>query len=204
VHEYVSTTVQRHLVIRNLAFVSFAISFGLGWLFHQFELPIYIAPPAGTVAFGAIFWLYDRYLWRLSFRGHSVSGIPNLNGTWKGKIDIRQGHDSSKQPAVHDCTVKITQSWRVISIEFETNETSSHSVMAKIGRKTEGGLHYEYEVNADSDAHLEEGSTEKVVDHSGTAHLRPEDDAWTRLKGGFYNDHGFHRWGNYSLTRVPT
>jgi hypothetical protein len=199
VHEYVATTVQRHVVIGKLAFIAFVASVGLGWVFHQLKLPTYIAPPAGTVAFGVIFWLYDQLLWKVKIWKFRVSGIPDLRGTWKGTIDIRRGEEVSDGV---ECTVTVKQTWRTISIEFATTDTSSHSLMAKIGTRSEGGLHYEYAVHAYPGARLEKDSKEKMIDHGGTARLKPENDDWTSLKGGYYNDEGFHRWGTYTLNRV--
>lgn len=202
-HEYVATTVQRHHVVRNLTLLSVALSFALGVVFHWLKVPTPIAPPAGAVAFGAIFLAYNHLLWRWGWGRLRFSAIPDLRGTWAGEIDIRQGSAGAADATAHRCTVKIEQTWLKISIEFETSESSSNSVMAKIGERAEGGLRYEYVVHPDPDARLERNSSERPKDHSGTAHLRPQDDTWTSLKGGYYNDEGFHRWGAYWLAKLP-
>ena len=217
-HEYVVTPVKRHHVISTLASIAVLISFGLGWLFHRLELPSYAAPPTGALAFGLIFGLYDRLLWRLKF----ASKIPNLNGTWQGTIDIRKDQESeprckrceeceeckqakkaneAKQPEKLDCTVRIHQTWRKISIKFKTTKTQSGSVTAYLDSGGLDRLHYEYDVLTKSEP-LEKDSTTTASRHFGTAHLEPVDDSWRTLVGEYYNDRAFQRWGEYEIERV--
>jgi SMODS-associating 2TM, beta-strand rich effector domain len=204
-HEYVATSVQRHRVVWILASISIAASAGLGVLFHQLKLPSWIAPPTGAVIFGLVFWLYNKYVWRLPL----VSSIPDLNGKWEGTIDIRKSEESEEpengekeEPESLACTVRITQTWLAMSIKFETQKTKSHSVTATLGAPGDGGFHYEYDVTVEGGQTLDKNSKKTEGRHFGTAHLAPKGGSWLSLKGDFYNDRGFQRWGNYEIERV--
>jgi hypothetical protein len=198
-HEYVAASARRHVVIWKLAAASVALSVGIGWLAHELDVPTFIAPPAGTVVFGVVFWLFDRYLWRAGVRGRNISRIPNLRGTWQGEIEIRKGRGTEQTSETFTCTVQIRQTWREISIQFSTSFTESKSVMASLGPRDGGSLNYEYDVKQRPGA---APGNDRVNRHFGTAHLSPQNDAWTALEGSFYNDQDYQRWGPYELTLV--
>jgi len=201
VHEYVSTYVERHKWVASLTLAAVAASFGIGALFHHLDLPTTIAPPTALTLFGAIFALFNLFLWRLAIRGHTLGRIPNLRGTWQGTIDIRKGRYGDPSEKI-PCTVEIKQTWSRISIEFRTENTHSSSVMASLRPWSKGGLHYEYDVDTDRGAKRGQSPTARAERHYGTAHLLPVDDTWEAMTGKFYNDEAFQRWGNYELTRV--
>jgi hypothetical protein len=197
-HEY-ATSIRRDLAIRRLVSASFLLSFGLGWLLHHFHLSTVIAPPAGAAIFGVVFWVFDRHLWHVGFRGHSLSGIPDLRGTWEGEIEIRERRNPlQRRTQRHRCTVQIKQTWRDISINFKTEFTTSHSVMASLGSDE---LHYEYDVKPNPSVSSENNPLRAARRHFGTAHLAPQG-TWNILKGKFYNDEDYQRWGPYNLTRI--
>lgn len=198
-HEYATTSTRRYVAIRTFVSAAFLLSVGLGWLFHQLDISTVIAPPAGAAIFGILFWVFDRYLWHVGFRGRTLSGIPDLRGDWEGEIEIRERRDPPRQgPERHRCTVQIEQTWRDISVKFQTKFTSSHSVMASLGSNE---LHYEYDVKPDAGIRPENNPLHGVKRHFGTAHLSPQG-TWDNLSGKFYNDEDYQRWGSYSLTRV--
>jgi hypothetical protein len=200
VHEYVSTYVERLKWVASLTLAAVAASFGIGALFHHLDLPTAVAPPTALTLFSAIFALFDLLLWRLAIGRHTLGRIPDLHGTWQGTIDIREGRDGDPSEKI-PCTVEIKQTWSRISIEFETENTHSNSVMASLRPRNEGGLHYEYDVDTDRGA--KRGSpTADAERHYGTAHLLPVDGTWKEMSGKFYNDEAFQRWGKYKLTRV--
>lgn len=209
-HEYVTTSVQRHRVVWTLASISIVASFGLGVLFHQLKLPNYVAPPTGAAVFGLVFWLYNRYLWRLS-------SIPDLRGTWEGTVDIRKSEDVEHEedeegtvpkptpkepPELLACTVRIKQTWIAMSIEFDTAKTKSHSVTAALGPAGHDGLHYEYDVTVEDGERLDKNSRKTEGRHFGTAHLEPVKGSWDSLTGNYYNDRAFQRWGHYEISRT--
>lgn len=201
-HEYVATSIERHRVVLMLATISFAASFGLGVLFHRLKLPSSIAPPTGALVFGAVFWLYNKYLWRWPL----ISNIPNLRGTWTGTVDIREGSNNGEaergsEPETLACAVRITQTWLAMSIEFSTEKTRSHSVTAALGVGDRRLLHYEYDVTVEGGQKLDPNSSETAGRHFGTAHLEPTGESWDRLEGEYYNDRAFQRWGHYEITR---
>jgi hypothetical protein len=199
-HEYVTTMESRPKIIAYLAFFSVAISIGIGGLLHKlhgFPLAPYVAPPGAITVFAFTFWIYDRLLWRASLFGWRLSPIPDLNGSWTGKVDIRKPDQARTR---HKCKVEIRQTWTRISISFETHFTRSTSIMASIGPKEEsnGGLRYEYDVTPKPGIR---GPEETVARHFGMALLLPVESNWSDLTGEFYNDRSFQRWGVYTMKR---
>lgn len=205
-HPYSSTNASREKPVAYIAIGCALLSIGLGKVIHELALPSYVGAPSAIVFFGAVFWLFDRYVWRLSLKRLQATRIPNLNGTWEGKIDVRKGKGPKMEDlGTHKCTVVIEQSWSRISIKFDTKATTSNSLMASLGPSDDerGGLRYEYYVKPKPDGtFLDE---EETVPHSGVAHLNPKIDGdWKELTGTYYNDQDFQLWGSYSISRVKS
>lgn len=85
----------------------------------------------GSVAvFGALFFVFDRYAWRLP--GFSrIVGIPDLAGKWdvSGKTEGADG-----QPGDWTGEARIEQTWSKIAISLETASSRSRSAMASLER----------------------------------------------------------------------
>ncbi len=203
-HPYSITNGSRHKTIMYLTLVSVALATGAGALIAGAGLSSFIGAPTGAAIFGGVFLLFDRYLWRISVLGLSLTPIPDLNGAWSGKIDLREGKGAgSKFLEEETCTVRIQQTWSRISIGFSTHEaTRSSSVMASLGppEDNNGGLRYEYDVTPKPGGRPL--AQRETVRHLGTAHLSPESNRdWRELNGDYYNDKDSQLWGTYHLTR---
>lgn len=201
-HEYVSTMVDRNETVFWIALIAVGASIGAGVLLRSVGVdpPTYLAPPGVLTIFGFFFGLYNRWLWTLGIRGHRLSKIPDLNGSWQGTVDIRS-HEGAIVAAALACTITIDQTWSRISIYFDTEFTRSTSVMASLGSKEEphGGLRYEYDVTPKPGAEAPEGVD--LNRHFGMARLQPVKSDWDRLTGEFYNDRSYQRWGVYKMEK---
>ena len=69
--------------------------------------------------FGIIYFLYDRYLWKIKIFKFKFSSIPNLSGIWKGQ------YKSSWKDTVGNVSLNIKQTWTKIQI-ISDNEKSSY------------------------------------------------------------------------------
>jgi SMODS-associating 2TM, beta-strand rich effector domain len=205
VHPYSSSDAPRVKPIAYIAIGCFLLSLGLNHLIHRFAVSNYVGAPSALVLFGAFFWLFDSYLWKLGLFTVRLTPIPNLNGSWIGSIDVRRGKgDKEQYLGSHDCTVHIQQTWSRISITFETDATSSHSTMANLGASEDdlGGLRYEYSVKPKADG--KPLAEEETVPHRGMARLNPAVGGdWETLGGDYYNDRHFQLWGSYHLQKLP-
>jgi hypothetical protein len=77
------------------------------------SIPITVTP---LVIFGISLWIFDRFLWRWPLISR-VSGIPDLEGTWKGTLS-RTWVEKVKEEQVekHEVRCFITQTWRKIDL----------------------------------------------------------------------------------------
>lgn len=71
--------------------------------------------------FGIIYFLYDRYLWKIKIYKIGFSSIPNLSGVWKGK------YKSSWKETVGDVSLSIKQTWTKIQIISYNEKSKSYS-----------------------------------------------------------------------------
>lgn len=149
-------------------------------------IPWYIGLPGITAVFGLIYGFYNRFAWkRLSF-------IPNLNGTWFGRL--RSSFDGN----VYDCYIFIHQKWDSIIIEFRTSSSSSHSDVAAIllcsGKNPE--LRYEYNNNP------KKAVAHSLGRHEGTACLEINS-SLDGMEGSYYTCRKPHcTYGDISLKKI--
>lgn len=85
------------------------------------DIPYIREIPTFGAVFIAVFYLFDRYLWK-----YKLSKIPNLSGDWEGKIETSHGGRE------FDTKVNIKQTWSSISIILETANSRSKSEVASI------------------------------------------------------------------------
>jgi SMODS-associating 2TM, beta-strand rich effector domain len=128
-------------------------------------VPWWMDAPSSMAFYGALYALFDRYLWRKSFvRKLGLARIPNLTGHWRGYlVSSFDGH--AKQ---HNLMIHIFQSWTQIVVYLTTTTSMSRSCTAVIQMDDPEGvsLVYQYEnqplANATRTMHM----------HYGTAMLR--------------------------------
>jgi hypothetical protein len=206
--------VERPRIIFWIAIVSIGLTLAIKGLISQLGDPIssYLAPPGAMAIFAVVFGAYNYSAWRWEVFGRRLSPypIPNLNGYWRGAIDIRPSQPGKKRAklghgSAHEsisCTINIRQTWTRISIEFDTDFTHSSSLMATLNAKegSHGGLRYEYDVMPKAGTLPPDGVD--LHRHFGVARLRPTDRHWSELSGEFYNDRSYPRWGIYELVKI--
>ena len=96
--------------------------------------------------FGIIYFLYDRYLWKIKIFKFKFSSIPNLSGIWKGQ------YKSSWKDTVGDVSLNIKQTWTKIQIISHNEKSNSYSKVASLLYDTNKNVEliFEYENEPDS------------------------------------------------------
>jgi hypothetical protein len=142
VHDYSTDQVGRSKYIYlAIATASILLAYGLAglWKLLNSTPPWWLDTPAVVGFYGILWTIYTRYAWRWTYRSTTISGIPDLHGTWNGYI-ISSYDDRHQIPAC----LQIHQTATSILIELETKGSKSFSTMAAI-RQSKGqfrGLHY--------------------------------------------------------------
>ena len=204
-HSYVATRVDRIKVTALLAVIATAlfVLFGFGLETAGVRLPYWLSSPGVLAFFTGVFVLYDRVLWKRRILGRPMSPLPDLSGHWEGHVTIEAGQRRrEEEPDRIPCRVQVEQTWSRMLITFETAFTRSDSLSATIvgPREAFSGLRYEYRVRPKPDSHY----VEPMAEHSGLARIEPYGNDWTDLRGDFFNDRNYFRFGEYSMHRVPS
>jgi len=166
-HGYSTDSNERRIVPLLLALLAIA----LAWLTSKslavahLSVPWWADAPSSIAFYGALYAIFDRYLWRKSFlRKLELVRIPNLTGRWRGYlITSFDGHVSR-----HELMIHIFQSWTQIAVYLTTDTSVSRSCAAVIQVDDPEGasLVYQYQnqplANAMKSMHM----------HFGTAMLR--------------------------------
>jgi SMODS-associating 2TM, beta-strand rich effector domain len=166
-HGYSTDSSERRIVPLLLALLAIALAWATSKILGATHLavPWWMDAPSSMAFYGALYALFDRYLWRKSFvRKLGLARIPNLTGRWRGYLVTSfDGH--AKQ---HDLMIHIFQSWTQIVVYLTTTTSMSRSCTAVIQMDDPEGvsLVYQYEnqplANARRTMHM----------HYGTAMLR--------------------------------
>lgn len=82
----------------------------------------------------AFHWLFKSFLWKLRIFRSSIVRVPNLQGTWEGKILPVGSQDSDIETKV-----LIRQTFTTISVEFLTENMTSNSYIAGFCINEESG-----------------------------------------------------------------
>jgi len=166
-HGYSTDSDERRVVPLLLA--SMAIS--LAWLSSKLlavihlSVPWWVDAPSSMAFYGALYAIFDRYLWRNSLVSKlGLVRIPNLAGRWHGYlISSFDGHAKR-----HDLMINISQSWTQITVFLTTATSMSRSCAAVIQVDDPEGvaLVYQYQNQPLADA------MRTMHMHYGTAMLR--------------------------------
>jgi hypothetical protein len=113
---------------RKIYFALALISVGAALLIlhftdHSNQLFLKLAAPDAMMMFGILMWLFDKHLWK-HWLFHWSTGIPVLDGDWKGTLTRR---DKNGEPVKRDVTLTITQTWLTMNIVFEGEKSESTS-----------------------------------------------------------------------------
>ncbi|MCK5832029.1 MAG: hypothetical protein KAH20_17190 [Methylococcales bacterium] len=142
------------------------------------SIPVTVIPVFAI--FGGLYWLFNKYLWRISFLRKFLL-VPDFNGEWvvEGKTTLKEGKEAD---FIWSGEITITQSWSKIYIYIKTKQSSSKSVSASIHIDEGVGYKvlYQYENIPNADE-LE------LLKHSGSAELL-FDLSCLSAKGHYYTD----------------
>lgn len=166
-HGYSTDSSERRIVPLLLALLAIALAWATSKILAATHLsvPWWMDAPSSMAFYGALYALFDRYLWRKGFvHKLGLARIPNLEGRWRGYLVTSfDGH--GKQ---HELMMHIFQSWTQIVVYLTTATSMSRSCTAVIQMDDPEGvsLVYQYEnqplANATRTMHM----------HYGTAMLR--------------------------------
>src|SRR5260370_4628008 len=130
-HGYSTDSSERRIVPLLLALLAIALAWTTSRFFAvaHLSVPWWVDAPSSIAFYGALYALFDRYLWRNSFvHKLGLARIPNLTGHWRGYlITSFDGHAKR-----HDLMIRIFQSWTQIVIYLTTAASMSRSCTAVI------------------------------------------------------------------------
>lgn len=183
----ISATLSGALVFLLLSAVDLAHQFGL-----DVNLPPTVLSLVGAgVVYGFLFWLFDRYLWRIGPIAKLLK-VPDLSGTWhcegtpldKGKAVPWQGE------------MRIVQSWDRIRVHLKTERSTSDSLAGALQHDAAEGYrlfyHYRNEPRVGSP---------KMAAHRGFAELTFVEDEQSAT-GDYFNGRGRNSFGTLKITRA--
>jgi SMODS-associating 2TM, beta-strand rich effector domain len=166
-HGYSTDSSERRIVPLLLALLAIALAWATSKILAATHLsvPWWMDAPSSMAFYGALYAIFDRYLWKKNFvHKLGLGRIPNLEGRWSGYLVTSfDGH--AKQ---HELMMHIFQSWTQIVVYLTTPTSMSRSCTAVIQMDDPEGvsLVYQYEnqplANATRTMHM----------HYGTAMLR--------------------------------
>jgi SMODS-associating 2TM, beta-strand rich effector domain len=166
-HGYSTDSSERRVVPLLLALLAIA----LAWMSSKslavihLSIPWWADAPSSMAFYGALYALFDKYLWRNNFvYKMGLVRIPNLTGRWRGYlITSFDGHAKH-----HDLMINIFQSWTQIIVYLTTPMSMSRSTTAVIQMDDPEGaaLIYQYQNQPLADA------MKTMHMHYGTAMLR--------------------------------
>ena len=157
------------------------------------SVPWWLDAPSSLAFYGALYALFDRYLWRNSLVSKlGLVRIPNFAGRWRGYlISSFDGHVKR-----HDLMINIFQSWTQITVFLTTATSMSRSSAAMIQVEDPEGvaLIYQYQNQPLADA------IRTMHMHYGTAMLRVSNDGC--LVGDYYAGRDRRTFGRISCHRL--
>ena len=193
-HSYASDSNDRKIapwVIVGIAVVvAFSYSAFVAW--RKIEVPWWVETPSIMSAYGAVYWVYNKFGWKWRLGRFCFSEIPDYSGTWFGEIHSDHANGTKVFGMMH-----VHQSWTNLCVEFETKTSRSFSVMAAVN-VTPGpteGLTFQY-TNAPR-----HGATETMNAHVGLNHLRLSPDGKS-VEGEYFSGRGRQTSGSMKLVWV--
>ena len=127
--------------------------------------------------FGIIYFLYDRYLWKIKIFKFKFSSIPNLSGIWKGEFK------SSWKDTVGNVNLHIKQTWTKIQIISYNDKSKSYSRVASLLYETNKNVELIFEYENEPGSNREKTMTP----HKGFSELIYNEEL-RRLEGYYTND----------------
>jgi hypothetical protein len=194
-HGYSTDSDERRVVPLSLACLAIFLAWQSSKVLMAIHLsvPWWLDAPSSLAFYGALYALFDRYLWRNSLVSKlGLVRIPNLAGRWRGYlISSFDGHVKR-----HDLMINIFQSWTQITVFLTTATSMSRSSAAMIQVEDPEGvaLIYQYQNQPLADA------IRTMHMHYGTAMLRVSNDGC--LVGDYYAGRDRRTFGRISCRRL--
>lgn len=95
--------------------------------------------PAIASAIGAVIWLFDRYLWRLRLLSGWFVGVPDLGGTWSGRLRSSFIPKGKSEPWVDENVyIVVRQRFSGVSVQLLTQESTSKTVSCSVSADERG------------------------------------------------------------------
>jgi hypothetical protein len=196
-HTYSTDNDSRPKIYGIIALISYFTTILIGgfitFIFQSLALSIAIGPPSWGLAFAAILTIYERKLWNTRLaRKIGATRIPDLNGRWEGWIltsydgnipdeTLHPEDDPEADWRKLTASLDIDQTWRKMSIHFETETSSSDSngatLLADNGKWP--SINYQYRNDPPPDAIM------GMEMHHGTGDLEYKNDSEV-LEGVYY------------------
>jgi hypothetical protein len=194
-HGYSTDSSERRVVPLFLALLAIA----LAWFSSKFlsavhiSLPWWVDAPSSMAFYGALYALFDRYLWRNSLAYKlGLARIPNFTGRWRGYlITSFDGHAKR-----HALVINIFQSWTQISVYLTTAMSMSRSCAAMIQVEDPEGVALIYQYQNQPLAY----ATKTMHMHYGTAMLMISNGDC--LAGDYYAGRDRRTFGRICCKRV--
>src|SRR5688572_5516218 len=95
------------------------------------DLPSWMPVPSVFAVFGAFYWLFDQFLWKLSWLNGFLS-TPNLNGTWTMLMKSSKDNYLTEYEGI----LTITQTWTKIYLFLDGEKATGKSIMAGLEIQT--------------------------------------------------------------------
>jgi hypothetical protein len=188
-HPYASDAARGRTVLLGLAVAAILLAWGFGKGLAALHLvpPWWLDTPAVLGFYGLLWKAYDQSLWRLRWRGRTLSGVPDYGGVWDGHL-----HSSYGEGLTVPATLTIRQTSSRILIELTTGTSRSASEMAAVNAAPgrDYGLRYVY---ANLPSHRPATSPRqrphlaRMMPHEGMSRLKLCDGG-RRLEGDYQND----------------
>jgi hypothetical protein len=153
------------------------------------------------ILYGVLINVFDSYLWRMKvgwwmFRLAGLSAPPNLNGEYRGTLELDSGTDRGGVFR-SDFFLRISQTWEEMSLLVQRTTQAGgvvlvHSDMASIRVGMMGGVNtlrfvYTFEENLPRGEGV--GSMARQFSGAATFEFRRDGDAW-QVTGHFFDDIG--------------
>lgn len=87
--------------------------------------------------FTILYFLFCKFGWKRVTR---LTGIPNLNGVWKGELISSHINPETNENVQLDMTLEIIQNWNSISLRADFPESSSYSKTASLHTNEQKGI----------------------------------------------------------------
>jgi hypothetical protein len=191
-HPYATDSDERRLIPLLIGLVAL----GAGLLVHaliewiDLEVPWWFDVPTPLALYGLIWLGFDRVWWHWPiWRRLKLVRVPDYRGDWS--LQGQSDYDSSTS---FKGAATIRQTWTTISIEVETDQSRSHTMVASVllDPSAQPLLMYQYS------SEPKVGSVATLQAHRGTAWLRLTDGG---LTGEYYGGRGSGNAGTVRLSR---